>query len=301
MVVGGDSTIGNALATSYANDGVDMWKTTRRSTHVSERCLFLDLQKDVADCPLPSHPISVVFLCAAMTSMEQCRLYPEISRQVNVVNTVALAKRLIDAGAFVVFLSSSAVFDGEAPYAKPTDPVNPKTEYGQQKAEAEEQLLRLGYRVAIVRFGKIISPGMPLFYGWFRNLQAGKAIHPFSDMVMAPISLNYAVDVLQRVAGRQVPGIIHATATKDVTYADIAQFIAQKMRVIMNLVEPISYRDAGIAFSPQHTTLNCKTLEAINFHPPIPMEAFNQWLQETSLLPASRSSWRDKAGGADHP
>ncbi len=79
-------------------------------------------------------------------------------------------------------------------------------------------------------------------------------------MVMAPISLAFAVAVLQAVSEGQMSGIIHASATQDVTYANATQLIAQKFRAEKNLVEPISYREAEITFSPKHATLDSTML-----------------------------------------
>ena len=96
---------------------------------------------------------------------------------------------------------------GSVPFVKSTDFVKLWIEYGRQKAEAESQLLQFGNMVAIVRFSKIIAPVMPLFQSWIHDLKAGKSIHPFSDMVMAPVSLTFATRVLCDIAENKTSGI----------------------------------------------------------------------------------------------
>jgi dTDP-4-dehydrorhamnose reductase len=277
LIVGADGAIGRSLVVAYEAAMQSVWQTTRHRNRVSERRLFLDLSEDVSDWPLPPEAISTAILCAAVTSMERCRVEPETSRLVNVVSTVALAERLVDAGAFVIFLSTNAVFDGETPFAKPTDPTNPQTEYGRQKAEAEEQLLKFGDRIAVVRFGKVIAPDTPLFARWATDLRAGKVIHPFSDMVMAPISLAFAVEALRQVAQRQLPGITQVSAAEDITFANAAQYISKKLCADDKLVEPISYRQVKIAFSPTHTTLDSIRLAEFGHNPPGPTNALDQF------------------------
>lgn len=256
--------------------GKTVWQTTRRRDRVLGQRLFLDLSQDVAHWPLPPAPINAAIFCAAVTSLERCRLDPESSRRVNVVGTIALAKRLVEAGVFVVFLSTNLVFAGEKPFAKPTDLVNPRTEYGRQKAEVESQLLAWGEKIAIVRFSKVMSPYMPLFQGWIRDLKAGKVIHPFSDMVMAPVSLTFAVNVLSEATERRVPGIFHVSAKQDVSYAAAAQHIARKLGVEMELVQPTSYREYGVDLAPQNTSLDSSRLIDLGLCAPHAWDAFEE-------------------------
>src|SRR3990167_2388121 len=67
----------------------------------------LDLTRieDVPDC-------EVAYICAGVTSSLECEGNPLKTREVNVQGTVKLCSKLIDKGAFVVWLSSERVFDG---------------------------------------------------------------------------------------------------------------------------------------------------------------------------------------------
>lgn len=276
LIVGADGTIGRSLVAAFEAAGKTVWQTTRHCERVGGQQIFLDLSQDVAHWPLPPAPIRTAILCAAVTSLERCRLDPVSSRQVNVVGTIALAGRLIAAGAFVVFLSTNLVFDGETPLVKPTDPVNPQTEYGCQKAEVESQRLVWGEQMAIVRFSKVLSPDMPLFQGWIRDLKAGKVIHPFMDMVMAPVSLAFAVKVLLEFTERRVPGIFHVSAMQDVSYAAAAQHIARKLGADIELVQPTPYCESELAFAPQNTSLDSSRLVDLGLRAPHAWDAFEE-------------------------
>ena len=282
LIVGADGAIGRRLVAAFKAGGKSVWQTTRKRETMSERRLFLDLSEDVNQSLLPSVQISTAILCAAVTTMERCRVEPESTRQVNVLSTVALAKQLVNRGAFVIFLSSNAVFDGDTPFAKPTDPFNPQTEYGRQKAEAEEQLQNLKDKIAVVRFTKIVTPDMLLFNGWVRDLKTRKQIHPFSDMVMAPLSLEFAVKVLLQVSKSQVSGITQASAAEDVTYTYAAQYISKKLGIKQTLIRPISYQEVGITFSPSHTTLDSTRLSTFGLNPPTLTKVLDQFLLNNS-------------------
>ena len=155
------------------------------------------------------------------------------------INIEKFARRLIQNGIRIIFISSNMVFDGSIPYTKVDQRINPKTQYGMQKAEAEKKLLALGENVTIVRFTKVISPEMILFKNWIQSLKKNILIHPFSDMVMSPVSVSFAVDLLYRISQAGFTGIFHASGNKDITYEKIGYRIAQQLCVRSSLVKPI--------------------------------------------------------------
>ena len=261
LIVGGDSSIGVSLVAAFEVDNKQIWRTTRHRNKVNDRCLFLDLSDDMNYWLLP--PVKTVIFCAAVTSQEYCRVNPEFSWRVNVSGTVTLATRMIEAGIFVIFLSSNAVFNGEISLAKSTDSVTPQTEYGRQKVATENQLLKFEDKVAIVRFSKVITPEMSLIDGWIQNLNYGSVIHPFCDMVIAPVPIKFAVLVLREVAVRQVRGIIQVSTKRDITYADLAHYIALKLGSDQKLVQPISYRNIGLTYAQRNTSLDSSRLSEL--------------------------------------
>lgn len=278
LIVGADGMIGRSLVAAFQYEGHSVWGSTRNKINATEQKVFLDLAEigDTCPLPLPLTMIGTVVLCAAITSIERCRADPAATRRINVENTVALAKRFVDSGVFTVFLSSNAVFDGQTAFAKPTDRTNPQTEYGRQKAEAEEKLLSLGNQVSVVRFSKVIPLDMPLLRGWASNLIADKTIHPFSDRVMAPISITFAVDVLSRVLTHQISGITQASASHDISYEYAAKYIAKKLAADTKLIDPIACVSDGIPSVPIHTTLDSARLKELGLEAPLPTHALDQ-------------------------
>ncbi|RXZ33725.1 NAD-dependent epimerase/dehydratase family protein [Oxalobacteraceae bacterium CAVE-383] len=277
LIVGADSTIGRGLLAAFEATAISVWSTSRRNRGPGPRHLLLDLSQSTDDWMLPSSPVDVAFLCAAVTSQAQCESDPEATHEVNVEKTCALAKELTAAGTFVVFISTSLVLDGQTPYANTKQSINPQTIYGRQKAEAEQYLLGLGDAVAVVRFGKVIAPGAPLFENWATDLRAGKIIHPFSDMVIAPVALPFAVEVLRRVAQMQCPGILQASAANDITYAEAAQIIAKNVGADPALVVPVSRLQTAGLFSPRHTTFDAEGLTALGLVSPPSARAFGHF------------------------
>jgi len=274
LVVGADGVIGGRLARVLTEEGLSVIGTTRRATESGPDRIHLDLASADEFDALPFCRAAV--LCAAITSMERCQKEPAVTRQVNVTNTVRLARHLLAAGSHVIFLSSNTVFDGRHPWARSTDSPSPCTEYGRQKADAESQLLSLGGQFTVVRFGKIIPPEMPLLQGWARDMRAGRRIHPFSDSRMSPVSLSFAVELLLRVLEAHATGIIQASAASDISYEQVAHYLARRLGCDEQLIEPISCAQKGIEHSPANTTLDTFGLATLGLEAPQVMSVLDE-------------------------
>lgn len=256
LIIGANSLIGNTLVSALNSAGNRVFSTSRREK-LSENCSYLDLEQEVSNWPLPKK-IDVAFLCAAYNSLDYCRREPLKTRQVNVVHTLKLAQRLVKAGTRVVFLSTNLVFDGNTAFVKADAPLCPQTEHGRQKAQAESQLLALGDSITILRLTKVFWPDMQLLGQWICALQNNKAIHPFSDKVVSPLPLSFAIKVLCQMISKSISGIVQVSGNRDVSYSQLAYRLAQRMGVSEDLVKPIRAQDSELFLEhlPRNTTLD---------------------------------------------
>lgn len=257
LVVGSDGLIGQALFRHLSERHQRVIGTTRRRNRVSSNQTLLDLDQDIISWE-PPEDCSTGFLCAAATSQEHCRRHSDVTRQLNVTKTAALARILVDAGMFVVFLSTNLVFDGRDAVPNPGDPTNPQTEYGRQKTLAERALLEMGEKVAIVRLSKIFHPEMPLIKKWAVALEQSETIYPLSDLVCSPIPLDFTVNALYRIGAEEEAGIFQVSGERDVSYAEIALRLARRLEADEKLVQPSTSRQLGLRLEhlPAHTTMN---------------------------------------------
>ncbi len=270
LVIGADGLIGRALVRSLSENHGEVMGTTRRSDQVSPASVLLDLTTDVTAWEPPPN-CSAAFLCAAITSQEKCRADPAATARVNVIQTAELAKSLVAAGVFVVFLSSNLVFDGLVPTPKPDRAPLPRTEYGRQKADAEQRLLALGEGVAVVRLSKVFHPAMPLLQKWAEALRNGETIFPLADLVCSPIPLDFTLRALEKTGRERKPGIWQISGERDVSYAEIASLLAQRLNVDPSLVHPQSSIEQGLQLEhlPMHTTMDVsRVVDELDLTPP---------------------------------
>jgi len=287
LIVGIDSQIGRALADFLRQGGAEIHGTSRRGENGKDIS-----QLDFADLDglnrLPACDVAI--LCAAETRLAACRNDPLGTARINVAAPVTIARHLVGRGCFVIFLSSNAVFDGSVPYRQTNTPPCPVTPYGEQKATAERQLLELNYGIAVLRLTKVLTANLTLLKEWLHTLERGQIISPFYDMMMAPIPLLLVTEALASIAKLRVEGISQASASRDVSYADVARHIASRSGHSLSLVRPVSAVEAGIPTGdmPRNTTLDASRLEAVLKRPmPDPLHVVEQAL---NLNPARLAS-----------
>jgi len=153
------------------------------------------------------------------------------------------------------------VFDGSRPDFSAEDKKTPITEYGRQKAGVEDWLLSHSSSSAIIRFGKVLPPSFHLFLQWQHELRAGNKITPYSNKVMAPLSLDIAVEILCLLISARKPGIFQATACSDITYLDAALHLTHLWKANPTLVEAIKSPNQGMVTTSQLNTEHFGTLQ----------------------------------------
>jgi dTDP-4-dehydrorhamnose reductase len=264
LIVGGDSEIGAATFRALKAQGKAVVATTRRRDRVAPDRPLLDLAAPLGDWAPPAGTQAVCF-CAAIARLAACADDPQGSAQVNVVQTLALAEKLLARDIAVLFLSTNQVFDGRLPQVQADAPYSPTSEYGRQKARAETALrehMAGGAAVAILRLAKVVSDGMPLIAGWVNDLSAGKPIRVFNDMPLAPTPTDLVCTAIATLLQDRARGIFQLTGPRDVTYADIGRFLAGYLHAEPRLVSETSAHAAGLpeGATPNNTTLDSSLL-----------------------------------------
>ena len=255
LVLGGDGLIGRAVRDVLERREEEVHLTTRRPG-AGATAVQLDLA--APDCSVERMPgllrlfdgePPVVYLAAAISGYAQCEADPAATRRVNVDNLVQVADELVRRGAFVVFPSSSAVFSGARAIHTETDPTDPVSEYGRQKAEAEARLSRLaagaagGSGVAIVRLTKVVAPGSGVTAAWIDALRAGRSIEAARDLRLAPISLLYAARNLVDLGAARRSGTFHLSGEGEIAYSDFAGLLAAGLGAGADKVVPVNIRE----------------------------------------------------------
>ena len=282
LIFGSDGFLGQALADHLMAQGEPVIGTTCFHEHVSDWRFYMDLNEPLGDWRPPAG-VTAAFLFAALPKIAACAKDPAGTARLNVDRNVELAQRLSSEGVFAVFPSTNLVFDGTRPLCQTDDPPSPRVEYGRQKALAESLLAPLGSAAGIMRFTKIVGPHMALPRGWIESLKNNQIIEPFSDMFMSPVSVDFVVEALHRMAQQRHGGILHVSGARDISYAEAAAYLAQRLGADPALVRPVRRADTDAAYehNPRHTSLDTTSLrEHLGLTPPTVWEALDTILDK---------------------
>jgi dTDP-4-dehydrorhamnose reductase len=267
LVVGGDSMIGSELSTRLQAKGCRVFETTRRQQTISDNRIFLNLKTVPSDFAetLSQRGINYVVLCASITSSADCEDNPSASREVNVIGNIAVGKQFLALDTPVIFLSSSAIFDGMVERPTPEESPSPCSEYGRQKLLVEQALLQASSNTCILRLTKVLGRRNKLLEHWAKELQSRNIITPFMDASMAPIGLEYCSEVIFNIIWHKRCGVFHAGPSYQITYVEAAKQIAEIIDAPFELIAPTSGTASGVKVTANAIlggTISCSELTA---------------------------------------
>ena len=276
LLVGGDSEIAGATSAALHRAGLSALATTRRSDRLDDGRVFLDLAPPLGDWQAPPS-VTAACIFAVAGHIVDCAREPARTALVNVTRTIELVERLAGQGIYVLYLSTDKVFGGTRAQMPADAPLAPAGEYGRQKARTDAHLqamIAVGAPVGILRLARILSPSMALFRQWRDALAAGQKVRPFHDMVMAPTLAADAAAAIVALLQAGEPGIWQLSGPRDVSYAEIAGFIAPRFGADPALIEPVAAASAGMpdGATPRHTTLDSAALARFGIAPRDPWE-----------------------------
>ena len=213
------------------------------------------------------HP-HVVIHTAALASIDECEIQPELSWQVN----VEVTRRLVDLAnqwqARFIFLSSDVVFDGEKGNYLESDIPNPQNKYAEAKVEAEKYILNNHEDAVVVRpgiFYGLALNGRPSFTETIlKNLHAGKQVYLFTDQFRSPILVNNLAVALWELAQLDFRGIINVAGPQRVSRIQMGELLCNMFKFDKSLLIPIRSDEANlIARRPLDCSLDISLAQKI--------------------------------------
>lgn len=234
LLVGSDSTLSGPLHRFFVEDGFDVYSTTRRKDRIGDPSLsYLDLLHASGNSSLPN--VDFALILAGITGEKHSQANPEMSRAVNVEGTVRLALELIARGTFVLFVSSSRVFDGATPSPSPNDAVTPNGLYGELKAEAESQLLGAD-NLAILRLTKVVESFSQFATEISSKLAKGEAAIFNRNVVVSPLNFEDVYAGMRRILDTKSSGLFQLGGQKTMTEAEFAETWLEDFPDILSMV-----------------------------------------------------------------
>lgn len=180
---------------------------------------------------------------AAVAQPGLCEAHPRQTAAINVEVPVQLADLCADSDIDYLFTSTDLVFDGrKAPYGEEAA-ANPVCTYGEQKAQAEEMVLR--------RYGPALVCRLPLMVGMaphapgnfcMQMLDAfaqGKEVKLLTDEFRTPVDNRSAAKGMLHLLGRS-KGLLHLGGRTRISRYDLGRLMTSRMSAPPHLVRPVT-------------------------------------------------------------
>ena len=212
---------------------------------------------------------------AALTDVDKCETEKEAASRVNHRATEVLSESANRVGAFFLYVSTDAVFDGKKGMYRETDQPRPINHYGETKLLGEESVKAAGVEYCIARasviYGSRRAAQKENFALWvIGKLNAGEVVSIVRDQFVSPsLNSNVAEMTLEAVERRQT-GIFHIAGASRVSRYDFAVALADAFGLDASLVEPVTMDEMKwVAKRPRDSSLDVSKAASLLSKKPI--------------------------------
>ncbi|MBD2206377.1 NAD(P)-dependent oxidoreductase [Calothrix sp. FACHB-1219] len=212
------------------------------------------------------NPTAVIHT-AALSQPNFCQNNPEESYQINVTASCNIAGLCADYQIPCAFTSTDLVFNGlNAPY-KETDTVCPVNIYGEQKVQAELDMLARYPHTAVCRmplmFGMSTPTANSFIQPFIDTLKSGKELNLFIDEFRTPASGTTAAKGLL-LALEKVQGLIHLGGKERISRYDFGQLLVEVFQISEAKIKGCYQKDVKMA-APRPADVSLDSSQAFAF------------------------------------
>jgi len=187
----------------------------------------------------------IIIHTAAIGDVDKCEIEKELAWKVNVEATLTFTKAASKLNAFLLYLSTDYVFDGERGLYKEDDVPNPVNYYGLTKLIAENIIKSALSKYSIIRTSQIYGFGLGrvnFARAVVESLSNGQKVRALVDQWLSPTLNTLLAKVVREIIEIEYTGIIHVAGERINRY-DFARAIAKKFGLDEKLIEAITMRD----------------------------------------------------------
>jgi dTDP-4-dehydrorhamnose reductase len=250
LIIGGDSFIGKSLVNSFEEKKLFFNKTSRKSL---SDYWYLDLADEHSIAALidkvNKNKISRVVFLAGITTESKCHNDPTLAEKINVTNTCKLLCELNKLNVFIVYLSSSQVFNHQRSFIPWNENYSPVTLYGQHKVAVEHYMKANIPNAAIVRLTKVIGDKFALFEQILLKAKNKQQIELFGNYCAAPISLVFVKSFLYELLIAKSVGVFQLSGTEDLSYVEMANRLLSR-QTLSGKVKSVLAETKGVKPTP---------------------------------------------------
>jgi dTDP-4-dehydrorhamnose reductase len=218
----------------------------------------------------------VVVHAATLTDVDKCETNRALAWKINVEGTRHVAEAAKTSQAFLIYISTDYVFNGEKGNYKETDPPDPINYYGFTKMKAEEVVGSMLNAYCIARasviYGSTPAAGKVNFALWVLNkLKKNEQAKIVTDQWNSPTLNTNMAEMTLEIIERKLTGTFHLSGATRISRYDFAKQIAETFVLDPNLLSPATSaefswaakrpRDSSLDTTKAQQTLKNKPLQ----------------------------------------
>lgn len=251
LITGGSGLLGSNLSKLAASE-FDVYATYNKNEVRMNNVIFFQLNLTKKEDFIKIEEINpdLIIHCAALTNVDYCEGHAEEAYNQNVIASINIAETAKKTGAYLIYISTDSVFDGEKGDYRENDIPKPINIYGKTKLEAEQRILSIWPHSCVVRTN---------FYGWnkidkfsltewvLNKLTNNEKLPGLEDVYFSPILVNNLTRVLFKLEEKEYEGTLHIAGSESCSKLDFAYKIAEVFGLDSSLINPISICKLGLS------------------------------------------------------
>jgi len=241
LIIGSEGMLGSALLSSFKGPDIEVIGTDIRA---EKNPLDITKPDDTTDFIKQVRP-DVVIHVAAYTDVDGCELNLNDAYLINSEGTKNIANACKQIGAFLIYISTDFVFDGNKamPYIEDDVP-SPISIYGRSKLQGEQRVRQLLERYLIIRTSWLFGESGKNFVDTIiKKAESGEPLRVVDDQRGSP---TYAKDLADAIVAILLTAhdvkltTLHITNSGSCTWYDFAKEIIRGKGMKGVNVEPVS-------------------------------------------------------------
>ncbi len=188
----------------------------------------------------------IIVHTAALTSTTYCEKNPEEAWLTNTLATKYFTEYAKSNNAYLLFISTDLVFDGEKGGYIEEDRTNPINVYGETKKEAEDLIFQISPRFSILRssliYGKSWCGNRGADEKIINYLVEGKKIKLFMDEFRTFLFIEDLVRIMAYFCEKEIEGLFHVGGPEKMSRYEFGKRVAEKFNLDLSLIEPASIK-----------------------------------------------------------
>ncbi len=246
LVVGGSGVIGSKIVKHFIKNNAEVEFTYFKNNATFGKGNFLDItQKDSTIKLITKINPEIVIHATALANVDLCETDPILANSINVSGTTNVIEGCKMTKSKLVYISTSAVFDGTKKQYFEKDLVSPFAQYGITKCKGEKMVEDSGLSYLILRTDQP--------YCWIekwqhtnsvvrvlQTLRSGKILKEIVDWYNTPTYVPDFVHATEKLLNSNETGIFHVVGPDFLNRYQWAHQVAAVFNLDRTMIEPIN-------------------------------------------------------------